>query len=380
MEPWTEDMDLSKEIDKMIPIWIWKTKDNTKDQMQVREDHGTTLSTQEEEPQEVIQVEHQMNEVRPNIGDGARENENVINLNAGITNNEGQEVEGGEGLWKDLTDIAASQDGPWMIMGDLNCVLQMEERCGSNVRLHEIIPGRSFMANEAWLERFSKVNETFIPEGKSDRCPALVRIVNDDSEGKKPFTYYKMWREAEGYKEKVRMAWEGHDQGTSMYKPTRKLKRVKASMKELKRLGFYSIQADAHMAYQQLIMAQQKAICSMKGDKAPRPDGFGSYFYQDNWDLTGKDVSEAVCSIFRTGKLLKELNTTFLALIPKTNCPNDVTEFQPIACCNTIYKCITKILCNRMKQILPDLIAANQGAFVHHRFIVHNIMVCQDLV
>ncbi|KAL2923736.1 Photosystem I assembly protein Ycf3 [Bienertia sinuspersici] len=186
-----------------------------------------------------------------------------------------------------------------MIMGDLNCVLQMEERCGSNVRLHEIIPGRTcmercglidipyggqlfiwsnkqmgedrvfskidrVMANEAWLETFSKVNATFLPEGISDHCPALVRIMNDDSEGKKPFKYYRMWREAKGFKEKVRMAWEGHDQGTSMYKLTRKLKRVKESMKELNRLGFCSIQADAHKAYQQLILTQKQVHNSPK--------------------------------------------------------------------------------------------------------------------
>ncbi|KAL2899836.1 LINE-1 retrotransposable element ORF2 protein [Bienertia sinuspersici] len=197
-----------------------------------------------------------------------------------------------EQLWQDLTDFAASQDGPWLIMGDLNCVLQMEERCGSNVKIQEILPGRMcmercglidiqyggqfftwsnkqggedrvfskidrVMANEAWLETFSRFNATFLPEGISDHCPALVRSINDDSEGKKPFKYYRMWREAEGYKEKVRMAWEGNDQGTSMYRITRKLKRVKTCLKELNKLGFCSIQADAQQAYQQLILAQQ---------------------------------------------------------------------------------------------------------------------------
>ncbi|XP_056697339.1 uncharacterized protein [Spinacia oleracea] len=57
----------------------------------------------------------------------------------------------------------------------------------------------------------------------------------------------------------------------------------------------------------------------------------------------------------------------------------DVTEFRPISCCNTLYKCLTKVLCGRLRQILPDLILENQGGFVHGRFIVHNIMVVQDL-
>ncbi|KAL2900783.1 Isoleucine--tRNA ligase, partial [Bienertia sinuspersici] len=198
-----------------------------------------------------------------------------------------------EVLWQDLTEFAACQVGPWMIMGDLNCVLQMEERCGSNVRMQEILPGRMcmercglidtpygghfftwsnkqvgedrvfskidrVMAIEAWMKTFSRFTATFLPESISDHCPTVVRTINDDSEGKKPFKYYRMWREAEGYKEKVRMAWEGTDQGTSMYRITRKLKRVKTYLKELNRSSFCTIQADAQQAYKQLILAQQQ--------------------------------------------------------------------------------------------------------------------------
>ena len=50
--------------------------------------------------------------------------------------------------------------------------------------------------------------------------------------------------------------------------------------------------------------------------KAPGPDGYGSSFYQDNCDLVGKDVEQAVLSFLNSRKMLKEVNATTITLIP----------------------------------------------------------------
>ncbi|XP_021853706.1 uncharacterized protein [Spinacia oleracea] len=124
----------------------------------------------------------------------------------------------------------------------------------------------------------------------------------------------------------------------------------------------------------------KKALFSILGIKAPGPDGIGPYFYKDAWHIVGDEVIAAILDMLQQGKILKEVNHTVITLIPKTKCPKDVSEFKPISCCNTIYKCITKVLFGRLRQVLPDLILENQGGFVHGRYIVHNIMVVQDLV
>ncbi|XP_056688091.1 uncharacterized protein [Spinacia oleracea] len=124
----------------------------------------------------------------------------------------------------------------------------------------------------------------------------------------------------------------------------------------------------------------RKALFSIPGVKAPGPDGFGTFFFKDSWSIVGDEVVAAVLDVLQQRKLLKELNHTVITLIPKIKCPNTVSDFRPISCCNTLYKCVTKVLCNRLRQILPDLIMENQGGFVHGRHIVHNIMVVQDLV
>ncbi|XP_056690224.1 uncharacterized protein [Spinacia oleracea] len=52
----------------------------------------------------------------------------------------------------------------------------------------------------------------------------------------------------------------------------------------------------------------------------------------------------------------------------------------PIAYCSVIYKCISKILCEKTGSVLPDIISQNQGAFVKGRSILHNVLICQDIV
>lgn len=45
-----------------------------------------------------------------------------------------------------------------------------------------------------------------------------------------------------------------------------------------------------------------------------------------------------------------------------------------------IYKVITKVLCKRLKNILPQIISKDEGAFVETRSISENILICQELV
>ncbi|XP_074298118.1 uncharacterized protein LOC141628935 [Silene latifolia] len=124
----------------------------------------------------------------------------------------------------------------------------------------------------------------------------------------------------------------------------------------------------------------KQAMYSIPGTKAPGPDGYTSQFFKDSWDLTGECVTAAILDFFNHGKLLKKINNTVLILIPKIDRPVCVTQFRPIACCNTIYKCIIRLLCNRLGAVLPHIISPNQSAFVKGRVIVENILICQDLV
>ncbi|PWA66686.1 reverse transcriptase domain, Reverse transcriptase zinc-binding domain protein [Artemisia annua] len=74
------------------------------------------------------------------------------------------------------------------------------------------------------------------------------------------------------------------------------------------------------------------------------------------WDIVGRDVVNAVREFFTSGKLLKEVNYTIIALIPKVSSPIRINDYQPISCCNVIFQCVTEIISNRMKDSLTELL------------------------
>ena len=59
------------------------------------------------------------------------------------------------------------------------------------------------------------------------------------------------------------------------------------------------------------------ALSDLNGDKAPGPDGFTIAFWQFSWNIVKNDVMRMFTDFFETGKFVKNLNTTFLVLIPK---------------------------------------------------------------
>ncbi|KAL0439868.1 UNVERIFIED_CONTAM: LINE-1 retrotransposable element O protein [Sesamum latifolium] len=123
----------------------------------------------------------------------------------------------------------------------------------------------------------------------------------------------------------------------------------------------------------------KQAVFDIDEIKAPGLDGYSAGFFKAAWPVVGGEVTQAILEFFATGRLLKQVNSTLISLIPKVNNPTVVAEFRPISCCNVLYKVITKILVQRMQGILDSLISPSQNAFVPGRSIGDNILLAQEL-
>ncbi|XVE62150.1 hypothetical protein DITRI_Ditri06bG0095700 [Diplodiscus trichospermus] len=105
--------------------------------------------------------------------------------------------------------------------------------------------------------------------------------------------------------------------------------------------------------------------------------GLIGFFYQKYWEVLRKDVCKIVKSFFHIGKVLKEINRIDIVLIPKVKNPEIVEQFKHIGFRNFVYKVIAKVMVNRLRPYLRELVTQNHNAV--GRQINDNILVAQEV-
>ena len=91
--------------------------------------------------------------------------------------------------------------------------------------------------------------------------------------------------------------------------------------------------------------------------KSPSPDVFRAEFYQTTWSIIGNDVIKACQYFFSSGHILREMNCTFISLIPKNVGADSLENYRPISLCNFIYKIISKLLADRLQKVIHKIIS-----------------------
>lgn len=98
------------------------------------------------------------------------------------------------------------------------------------------------------------------------------------------------------------------------------------------------------------------ALSQMSPGKASSPNRFSVAFFKEQLQVMGNDIVGIGLDALNNVVPLDLINVTNIALISKKNKPEYPSEFRLIIICNVLYKLIFKVIANRLKPIIDDIV------------------------
>ncbi|GKC42719.1 RNA-directed DNA polymerase, eukaryota, reverse transcriptase zinc-binding domain protein [Tanacetum coccineum] len=329
---------------------------------------------------------------------------------------------------KDLWDILRVHKNivnkhSWVLMGDFNVILRPEEQSnGSSVLSMEMCEFRDavntleiedlcssgfnftwtkslknpltatlkkldrIMINEEFVLMYKDAHAIFLPYLISDHSLSIMIFPKGLVKKKKSFRFMNFVADKSEFLDTVNDVWKKDvaciREYTEVVEDELKLLHQKAKIHWLK-------EGDRNSAFFHSILKARKrksmveSICKEDRSRVEGDKGLMDIlviFSRKHGVVLGKRFVWLLMIFFLNGRLLGEINATLIALVPKIDTPNTVSDFRPIACCNVLYKCISKILTNRIKDGLSKVVSINQSAFIPGRHIQDNILISQEIL
>ncbi|KAI0489416.1 hypothetical protein KFK09_029258 [Dendrobium nobile] len=91
-------------------------------------------------------------------------------------------------------------------------------------------------------------------------------------------------------------------------------------------------------------------------------------------------LRRAIRSFFKKCYMPNGVKATALAIIPKNKNATLISDYRPIAFCNSLYKIIAKVIAQRLKPIMNSIVMDNQAGFIKSRVSTDNILLASEIL
>lgn len=132
---------------------------------------------------------------------------------------------------------------------------------------------------------------------------------------------------------------------------------------------------DSTIALQELTTA----VNSLASGKSPGLDGLPAEFFKHFWILLGDDLLDVFNECFTSGALPASCRRAVVSLLPKKGDLTLLKNWRPVSLLCTDYKILSKVLANRLKVFMDEIIGLDQSYCVPGRSILDNLFLIRDL-
>lgn len=108
----------------------------------------------------------------------------------------------------------------------------------------------------------------------------------------------------------------------------------------------------------------RSAIWDNDESKTPEPDSLNFEFIQNIWSILEAYLINLMDEFHSNTKLPKAIATSFIALVPNIQNPQELRSYKPICLVGCLYKILSKMLASRLKRNLYNVVSGSQPAFV----------------
>ena len=124
-----------------------------------------------------------------------------------------------------------------------------------------------------------------------------------------------------------------------------------------------------------------KALQEMQPNKSPACDGLSSSFYLNFFHLRGDTLYPVINLAYGNGELSHTQKLAYITLICKdVTRADEMKYYMPISLLNIEYKVISKVIANRLGNILPSIIGIDQTSAIKGRSIFDNIHLLRNVI
>jgi hypothetical protein len=142
------------------------------------------------------------------------------------------------------------------------------------------------------------------------------------------------------------------------------------------------IATEAHTAFQMPITEEELhgTLMSGKKKKAPGYDGICTDFLQVAWPTIGEDLLQIVSSMYTDGDVAPTQKKGVMVFVPKSNSPTTPGEYRQLTLLNSDIKLFSRILVNRMRPWMDDILHPSQYCGVRENNILDAIAAIRETV